>query len=138
VDAYAQVEQWRLHWIRTNQQKLRTDIWQGFVDAVTQRDMSCNEIGKAVVLPSSFSGGFRQMWQLYHDAMAIVRWSGNPDLFITMTCNPHWKEITEALLPGQTAQDRPDLVARVFNLKLEALLKDIIKRGMPVSSIQLR
>ena len=33
----------------------------------------------------------------YQDAMAIVRKFGKPDLFITMTCNPHWKEITENL-----------------------------------------
>jgi hypothetical protein len=41
------------------------------------------------------------------------------------TCNPKWKEITDELLPGQTAKDRLELVIRVFNLKLDALLKDI-------------
>jgi len=54
-----------------------------------------------------------------------VRKFGKPDLFVTFTCNPKWKEITNALLLGQTAKDRPDLVTRVFNLKLDALLKDI-------------
>jgi hypothetical protein len=39
--------------------------------------------------------------------------------------NPKWKEITDALLPGQIAKDHPDLITRVFNLKLDALLKDI-------------
>jgi hypothetical protein len=57
--------------------------------------------------------------------MARVRKFGKPDLFITFTCNPKWKEITDTLLPGQTAKDRPKLVTRVFNLKLDALLKDI-------------
>ncbi len=65
------------------------------------------------------------MGQLYQDAMARVRKFGKPDLFVTFTCNPKWKEITNALFPGQTAKDRPDLVTRVFNLKLDALLKDI-------------
>jgi hypothetical protein len=41
------------------------------------------------------------MWQLYHDAMAIVRYCGKPDIFITMTANPKWEEITSALPPGQ-------------------------------------
>lgn len=36
-----------------------------------------------------------------------------------------WPEITEALLPGQRASDRPDLCARVFKLKLDKLTKDI-------------
>ena len=31
-----------------------------------------------------------------------------------MTCNPGWEEIQNELLPPQTAQDRPDLLARVF------------------------
>jgi hypothetical protein len=41
------------------------------------------------------------------------------------TCNPKWKEITNTLFPWQYAEDRPKLVTRVFNLKLDALLKDI-------------
>src|SRR5437879_11052764 len=90
------------------------------------------------ILPSSFKGGPREMWQLYQDAMAIVRYCGKPDLFITMTCNPLWPEITANLLPGQSAQDRPDLVSRVFKLKLNELLLDLTKRnffGRTVASI---
>ncbi len=65
------------------------------------------------------------MGQLYQDAMATIRKFGKSDLFVTFTCNPKWKEITNAFLPGQTTKDRLDLVTRVFNLKLHALLKDI-------------
>jgi hypothetical protein len=57
--------------------------------------------------------------------MAIVRKQGKPDLFITMTCNTKWPEIVSALLPGQSAQDRPDLTARVFHLKLKAVMDDM-------------
>jgi hypothetical protein len=78
-----------------------------------------------MILPSSFQGGECAMGQLYQDAMARVRKFGKPDLFVTFTCNPKWKEITDALLSGQTAKDRRDLVTRVFNLKLDALVKDI-------------
>ena len=46
------------------------------------------------------------MFQLYQDAMAIVRKYGKPDLFITMTCNLKSREIEENLLPGQSASDR--------------------------------
>jgi hypothetical protein len=34
------------------------------------------------------------------------------------------------LLPGQTAADRPDLVTRVFNMKLDALLTDLWVTGI--------
>jgi len=57
--------------------------------------------------------------------MARVRKFSKLGLFVTFTCNPKWKEITDTLLPGQNAKDRPELVTRVFNLKLDALLKDI-------------
>ncbi|OMO80354.1 DNA helicase PIF1, ATP-dependent [Corchorus olitorius] len=52
---------------------------------------------------------------------------GFPDLFITYTCNPNWDEIKKALLPGDKPEDRPDIVARVFKLKLDALLDDLMK-----------
>jgi hypothetical protein len=79
------------------------------------------------ILPASFRGGPREMWQLYQDAMAIVRHCGKPDLFITMTCNPLWPEITREL-SGRAAEERPDIVARVFKLKLKELLNDLTKR----------
>jgi hypothetical protein len=78
-----------------------------------------------MILPSLFQGGEHAMGQLYQDVMAKVRKFDKPDLFVTFTCNPKWKEITDVLLLGQTAKDRPELVTRVFNLKLDALLKDI-------------
>jgi hypothetical protein len=61
--------------------------------------------------------------------MAKVRKFGKLNLFVTFTCNPKWKEITDALLFGQIAKDHPELVTRVFNLKLDALLRDI-KNGV--------
>jgi hypothetical protein len=53
--------------------------------------------------------------------MARVRKFGKPDLFVTFK----WKKITDTLLLGQTAKDHPELVTRVFNLKLDTVLKDI-------------
>nr|XP_040245211.1 uncharacterized protein LOC120964526 [Aegilops tauschii subsp. strangulata] len=69
------------------------------------------------------------MKKRHMDAMAIVHTYGKPDIFLTMTCNPKWEEITNELLPGQTAQDRPDIVARVFYGKLEAM-KDMLLKKM--------
>lgn len=45
---------------------------------------------------------------------------------MTFTGNPRWKEIDSELFDGQgSAVDRPDLVTRVFRLKLQSLMKDI-------------
>ncbi|XP_021721927.1 uncharacterized protein LOC110689445 [Chenopodium quinoa] len=59
--------------------------------------------------------------------MALVQKYGKPDLFVTMTCNANWAEIKAELEPGETAQDWPDLVARIFRAKLIALKKKIKK-----------
>jgi len=50
---------------------------------------------------------------------------GKPDLFLTFTCNPKWREISENLHDGEIPINRPDLLARVFKLKLKDLLEDI-------------
>ena len=62
--------------------------------------------------------------------MAIVRVHGRPTYFVTFTCNPGWPEIQAALLPGQDAQSRPDLVARVFHQKLKSLMKELTTDGI--------
>ncbi|KAJ9539421.1 hypothetical protein OSB04_032154 [Centaurea solstitialis] len=59
----------------------------------------------------------------------IVQDDGKPDMFITVTCNPKLPEILTELLLGQTAQDQPVLVARVFNAKLEDLKKTTFQEG---------
>ena len=70
------------------------------------------------------------MQQCLQDALALARFFRKIDLFITMTCNPQWPEITRELLSGQSPSDRPDLVARVFDMKKKALIKDIYKKGV--------
>jgi ATP-dependent DNA helicase PIF1 len=62
------------------------------------------------------------------DAMALVQKYGKPDIFLTMTCNLNWDEITQNLYPGQSAQDRPDLVVHVFRAKLEELKNLLFKK----------
>jgi hypothetical protein len=42
--------------------------------------------------------------------------------------NPKWKKITDNIPSYQTASDRPDIVARVFNQKKNELVNGIEKR----------
>ena len=69
------------------------------------------------------------MVQNYQDAMAICRSYGPPDMFITFTCNPKWQEIADALIfvPGQRPDARPDIVSRVFKLKVVELVSRLKK-----------
>jgi ATP-dependent DNA helicase PIF1 len=53
------------------------------------------------------------MVEQYHDALVLARVFGKPDLFITMTCNPNWREIREHLLPHESPRDRPDSMTYV-------------------------
>jgi hypothetical protein len=126
VDQYAKIEEQRLRYQRSHQSDLRAELYAGLHDMVQHEgQQALARTGKRIILAPSFTGGERFMKKQYQDAMAIVRAFGKPDLFITMTCNPKWPEIAENLLPGQKADDRPDLVTRVFRLKLKALLHDI-------------
>ncbi|UYV84546.1 hypothetical protein LAZ67_X002584 [Cordylochernes scorpioides] len=129
VDAYVKTEGNRLNYIRQNQSLLRVELYQGLMDYIHELEHSRGvRIGRIFILPSSFPGSSRAMQQNYQDAMAIVRKFGRPDLFVTFTCNPRWTDIVENLLPNQNPSDRPDLVARVFNLKLQQLLHEIVSQ----------
>ena len=97
------------------------DVADALVQANTEPLNPAN-LGKRI-LPSSFVGGNRWMMQLYQDSMAIIRFFGQPTLFLTFTANPKWEEIVRELLPGQKAVDRPDLIARVFQLKKKEMLR---------------
>ena len=86
VDGYACAEGNRLHFLRQHQSNLRVDIYKGAQDAMYHGDTDASQIGQKLILMSSFTGGPRQMRQLYQDAMGIVRNCGKPDIFLTFTC----------------------------------------------------
>ena len=128
VDAYCKIEANRLYYIEQHQKELRCESYTALHDYVANKAENLGlKVGKKVILPSSFAGSERNMTMHYQDAMAIIRKYGKPDLFITMTCNPKWKEISENLKDSQQPEFRPDLVARVFNIKLNVLIT-LLKR----------
>jgi hypothetical protein len=139
VDAFSKVEENNLNYLRKSdsQKKLRAETYETLQRYVEEQARERRlKPGKPVVLPVTFPGSSRHMAQEYKDAMAIVRKKGKGqglDYFLTMTANSDWDEV-KASLPRnpngtllQTALDRPDLVARVFKLKLDAMLKDVFE-----------
>jgi hypothetical protein len=128
LDLFVCMESDRLKYLRNNQTKLKASQYKGLATAVAAKEG--REEGKYCVLPSSHMGGPRWFHEEYQDSMARVRHFGKPDLFITFTCSPKWPEITEALRHNQkqtSASHRPDIISRVFDIKLKSLLTDIQK-----------
>ncbi|XP_020252361.1 uncharacterized protein LOC109829733 [Asparagus officinalis] len=130
VDMYIKLETTRLDYFRNKQSEIRAEVYQGIMDSLTTGETRGDQVGQRVILPASFIGGPRDMRRRYMDAMALVQRFGKPDIFITMTCNPDWKEIKDKLLMGQVAQDRPDLTSCVFHSKLEDLKDQLFKKNV--------
>ena len=121
---WIQIESQRLKYQAMNQKALRADTYKNVKEAVNEQreelgpredgfhrdDHQTPAVGRKI-LSSSFTGSPRWYNAKFQDGMAIVREYHKPDYFITMTCNPHWEEITAELKEGETAQNRPELVA---------------------------
>ncbi|XP_062112996.1 uncharacterized protein LOC133824145 [Humulus lupulus] len=121
ADMYVKIETSRLDYFRRKQQHIRSELYQGIVDTIMLRETNPSNVGKQIILPSSFIGGPRDMRKIYMEAMALVQRYGKPGIFLTLTCNPNWREIKNELSPHEESQNRSDLVARVFHVKLEEL-----------------
>ena len=103
VDSYVKIERNRIEYCKTHQANLRVASYKGVMDYLEKKTNNNDNarVGKILILPSTFIGSPRYMLQCYHDAMAQTQNKGKPDLFITMTSNPRWKEIEDNLLHGQ-------------------------------------
>ena len=126
---WAAADQNRLNYLRYHQSDIRASVYSGLADAINH-DANLEDIGQRFILPSSYTGGPRYMKQCLQDSLALARYHRHIDLFVTVTCNPNWPEITRELLPGQTAADRPDLCARVFHMKKKVIIEEIYKKGI--------
>lgn len=128
VDAYSMVESSRLSFIRYNQDQLRADMYKGIEERILHGDTDGRSTGTRIILPGSFTGGPRYMFNNFVDALQICNWIGFPTLFITITCNPKWPEVQRALLTTNLRpEDRPDILCRVFKMKLDKMIKDFKK-----------
>ncbi|KAL7154894.1 hypothetical protein ABFS83_03G034600 [Erythranthe nasuta] len=115
VDFFSTIESARLAYLRMHHKELRADMYKGLSEAYLRGENNSSKKGKCVILPATFINGARYMIQIYQDAMAICRWA---DILIYL------------LLKGKglKAEDRPDIVCRVFKIKLDQFIKEI-KRG---------
>ena len=128
VDQWIKIETQRLDFASFNPDLYRTDVLGGLLDVLRRGERNASQVGKHKFLPLSYTGGPRDMRRRYMDAIALVQRFGRLDIFLTITCNPFWPEIKENLLASDEAQNKPDLICRVFRAKLEELKKDLLKK----------
>lgn len=129
-DAFAQVESRNLafHQLASQQAKYQVASARAIMDQISV--VNARQIGVPTVLPASFPNSPRFYYNLYLDAVALPRKFGKPDLFITMTANPNWPEISQALPDRSHWSHHQDIVDRVFYMKLKAMLDIIIKKRL--------
>ncbi|XP_057445063.1 uncharacterized protein LOC130737334 [Lotus japonicus] len=125
VDAYTMIESQRLNWVRFNQNKIRVEVYSGLHNTVDRGDTEATTTGKRIILPASYMGSTRYMFNNCQDAMTICMRFGYPDLFITMTCNANWPEIKSFVESRRSRPDeRPDILVHIFKMKVNQLMKD--------------
>ncbi|XP_016172826.1 uncharacterized protein LOC107615242 [Arachis ipaensis] len=125
VDSYTMIESEHLRYLRNNQPKLRVNKYNSLHESLVRGEANAILSGQRIILPSSFTGGPRYMFNNCKDAFAICKYFGYPSYFITITCNPKWDEI-KRLLHGTVlkAEDRLDIASRIFSIKLDELISD--------------
>ena len=146
-DQYAKIEGWRLNYIKNNQKRIKSELYNGVMDFLNTHQQHCSKensgvhqestnnsanenikLGKThIVLPATFSGGPRWYQTKFLDAMNMVNALGPAQLIGTMTCNPKWPEVKELLLENENPFERIDVLCRVFRMKLRMCLDDIFK-----------
>ncbi|GJY32097.1 DNA helicase [Tanacetum coccineum] len=121
VGVFCSIEQNRLDYYRLRQNDIRREYLSGVHNAISRGDREGFQVGGRLILPRTFTGGPRCMYSHYLDALAICRVLGNPQYFVTFTCNVNWPEIKRYMLqfPELTPADRADIVVRVFEQKVQ-------------------
>ncbi|XP_012828257.1 PREDICTED: uncharacterized protein LOC105949497 [Erythranthe guttata] len=128
VDGFSMVESQRLNFIRFNQDQLRVDMYKGIEENIFKGDTEGKSVGQRIIIPGSFAAGPMYMFNNFVDALQICNSIEFPTLFITITCNPQWPEIQRVLKDTNLRPaDRPDILCRVFKMKLDSMMTEIKK-----------
>ena len=72
VDAWAATEQNRLTYFRLSQRKLRVELYQGLT-YVAADGLGPDQVGKRMILPSSFIGSPRHMFEIFQEDRKSTR-----------------------------------------------------------------
>ena len=71
------------------------------------------------------TGSNRHLRNLSLKGLQVVQKKSRPHIFLTLTYDSEWPEITEKLGKNASAFSRPDITNMVFHERLEALLHNL-------------
>ncbi|CAG9773329.1 unnamed protein product [Ceutorhynchus assimilis] len=140
LDAGVKIEYNNVNWAIGNQRHMRAETYANLKSFLLQeaarRGLGVSgqqSVGKIVVLPPTIPGSRRYYYNGYMDCMALCRKLKRPSTYLlTFTANRQWAEITEELQRlGKGTDDVcnfPDIVCRVFEQKLNSLMRDLLTR----------
>jgi len=132
ITVFLRYEVARLSIYATNkyQMNLRGSKLSSVKAAVGDGVTSGADAGSKIQIPSSHVGSMRWYRAKKADSLILINVFGIPTLFITMTCNPNWPEIVDAMKQQgcDNPCDRPDITERVLDKKANELIKDIYER----------
>ena len=123
VDMYSRMVDERVQFWKSDHVQGRIASYREYDQAVSS-NMDTSDIGR-VHLPAGVNGSLRKSRMQVNNAMKLVDVYGKASFFITLTTNPNWPDIQRHLLRNQTAYDRPDIVNRVFKIKLAGIMTNI-------------
>ena len=130
VDSVSRMIDMHLNFVRNNQSLIRGGE-QPLYDASQQENNGGEEFAlpvapvQHVLCPASVTGSRRHLAGRAKEALAVASHIGGSTEFLTLTVNAKWREIQEVCGNGQTAFDRADAVAQVFQEKLKVLIANL-------------
>jgi hypothetical protein len=102
MDMYVKVGSKRLDWysLPKHRKIIWVELYCDIVDTLKAGEARAFEVGRLIVLPRNFNGGKHDVQAWFLDAMTLVQRFGKSHYFVTMTCNPYWKEVDRELFSG--------------------------------------
>jgi len=103
VDNVSRAIDYRLAWHKKHQEDVFGVTRQSTLGSPQESNDDNNDVidSEQSFLGQSFHGSRRHLRSLSANALSIVSEYGRPSIFITLTCNAYWEEITEMLLESQ-------------------------------------
>jgi len=103
VDNVSRAIDYRLAWHKKHQEDVFGVTRKSTLESPQESNEDDNDVmdNEQSFLGQSFHGSRRHLRSLSANALSIVSEYGRPSIFITLTCNAYWEEITDMLLESQ-------------------------------------
>ncbi|PAV86040.1 hypothetical protein WR25_26520 isoform B [Diploscapter pachys] len=125
IDMATRIQQQRLDANRLHHTQTLKTTKKNLIKHLQKQVGDRGRIGMVTWMPATYPGSPANLRRHFENAVTLSNALGQPDLFITITCNGSWPEIQENLAPNHNWADEPFLVAEVFRKKIEVIIDTI-------------